>query len=178
MQVHSKYKDQITTQQYTKQTTIADVEVVEGKLFNDDSGNFAEFLRLNEQQEVEGLTRPFIAKQLSMSVMVPGTIKAYHVHNNQDDLWFVSPFDRVLVNLHDLREDSATFDTHMRLVLGSGKNIMLRIPAGVAHGAANIYERPMTLIYATSQQFNSDNPDEHRLPWDIFGSQLWELTKG
>jgi hypothetical protein len=36
----------------------------------------------------------------------------------------------------------------------------------------------MTLIYATSQQFNPTLPDEHRLPWDSFGTDVWDLQKG
>jgi dTDP-4-dehydrorhamnose 3,5-epimerase len=55
---------------------------------------------------------------------------------------------------------------------------VVRIPNGVAHGVANIYQRSMTLFYATSSQFNSADPDEHRLPWDQFGSDIWELVKG
>jgi hypothetical protein len=29
---------------------------------------------------------PFVAQQISMSIMVPGAVKAYHIHNSQD-LW-------------------------------------------------------------------------------------------
>ncbi len=177
MQIDQKYAPSVTTQSYTPARTINGVVVTECQFFSDDGGNFAELFRLNTGI-VAGLEPEFVVQQVSFSVMVPQTIKAYHVHNNQEDLWFCSPFDRLLVNLHDVREGSETFDVHQRLILGAGKHRMLRIPTGVAHGVANIYGRPMTLLYATSQQFSAEKPDEHRLPWDQFGADVWELTRG
>jgi dTDP-4-dehydrorhamnose 3,5-epimerase len=90
----------------------------------------------------------------------------------------VPSYDRLLANFIDVREDSPTYKNHVRLVLGGGRSFVVRIPNGVAHGVANIYQRSMTLFYATSSQFNSADPDEHRLPWDQFGSDIWELVKG
>jgi hypothetical protein len=36
----------------------------------------------------------------------------------------------------------------------------------------------MMLLYLTNQKFSIKNPDEHRLPWDVFGKDIWELIKG
>lgn len=177
MQIDQTYAAKVTTQSYKPAPTIKGVTVTELPFFSDDGGNFAELFRLS-QGVVAGVEPAFTVQQASFSVMVPQTIKAYHVHYTQEDLWFCSPFDRLLVNLHDVRQDSETFDVHMRLVLGAGKFRMLRIPSGVAHGVANVYERTMTLTYATSQQFDPQNPDEQRLPWDTFGTEVWELTRG
>jgi dTDP-4-dehydrorhamnose 3,5-epimerase len=177
VKIHSNYQDKVSTQTYTPSERIDGVEVLPLTFHQDDGGNFAELLRL-ERGQVSGLATPFEAKQVSMSLLVPGSIKAYHLHYNQEDLWFVPPAHRLLVNLHDLREDSSTFDLHQRLVLGAGAAKLLRIPAGVAHGAANVYSQDMYLVYATSEQFSSSQPDEQRLLWDIFGSHVWELTKG
>lgn len=177
MKIGTQYQKDVTTQSYTARPAIEGVEIKQLMFHNDDGGNFSELFRL-QNGVVEGLDRPFEAKQVSMSVLVPQTIKAFHLHYNQEDFWYVSPYDRLLVNLIDLREDSPTFQNHIRLVMGGGKNLLLRIPNGVAHGAANLYERDMTLIYATSSQFNAEAPDEHRLPWDRFGSEIWDLTRG
>ncbi len=177
MHIDQKYRENVTIQSYQSMPTIEGVSITECQFFTDDGGNFAELFRLDNAQ-VEKLEPAFTVKQVSFSVMVPNTIKAYHVHFKQEDLWFCSPFDRLLVNLHDIRQDSPTFDVHQRIVLGAGKHRMLRIPSGVAHGVANIYEKPMTLVYATSEQFLMHAPDEHRLPWDQFGTDVWELTKG
>jgi|SRR5579859_6009736 len=177
MPTDAKYIAQVSSQSYAAKPMIEGVEVVQLPLQSDDGGNFSEIARLTNGQ-VEGLKTPFTAQQVSMSVMTPGAIKAYHLHYNQDDLWYAPPFERLVVNLHDVREGSATFDTHMHLVLGAGKNLLLRIPKGVAHGVANLYDKNMTLFYLTDQKFDINKPDEQRLPWDAFGKDVWEITKG
>ncbi len=177
MTIATEYKDSISTQQYGKQAHIAGVELVARALQADDGGNFTEIARI-QGGSVEGLSTPFVVQQLSFSVLLPGVVKAYHIHYKQDDLWFVPASHRLLINLHDLREDSPTVNLHERLVLGGGKAQVLRIPAGVAHGAKNAYSSDMFLFYATSEQFSLENPDEQRLPWDHFGADVWELAKG
>ncbi|PIY80062.1 MAG: dTDP-4-dehydrorhamnose 3,5-epimerase, partial [Candidatus Pacebacteria bacterium CG_4_10_14_0_8_um_filter_42_14] len=143
----------------------------------DDGGYFVELSRLKDGAHT-AFSTPVEVKQISLSQVIPNSVKAYHVHYKQDDVWFVAPHDKLLVNLHDIRKDSPTYDAHIRLVLGGGKATALRIPAGVAHGVGNPYNRSMHLIYTTSEQFNLENPDEHRLPWDHFGAEVWDLTKG
>lgn len=177
MQIAQQYDTALTVQEYGKKNMIADVELIPLKLNTDDGGNFMEVFRLN-QGEVPGLQKPFTVAQVSFSMMMPEVVKAYHLHKVQEDLWFVPPMHRLLVNLHDLREDSPTFDQHQRLVLGGGNGSLLRIPNGVAHGVKNCYSTPMYLFYATTTQFNLAAPDEHRLPWDHFGSDVWDLQKG
>lgn len=177
MKISSKYSNNVSTQEYKEKQQIEGVELLPLTLHTDDGGNFLEVFRLQDGN-VEGVTNPFPAKQISMSIMVPGVIKAYHFHEHQDDFWFTPPSHRLIVNMHDLREDSPTFDQHMRLILGGGKASILRIPAGVAHGVKNSYNHDMFLFYATTEQFNPDQPDEQRLPWDAFGADVWEVAKG
>jgi dTDP-4-dehydrorhamnose 3,5-epimerase len=177
MNLSAQYTNNLTTQSYDSSPEIEGLELKKLTYHADDGGNFAEIFRLSNGQ-VENVSAPFEARQVSMSLLVPKTIKAYHVHKKQDDIWFVPPTNRLLVNLHDLREDSSTYNTHKRFVLGAGSASILRIPAGVAHGVANIYNQDMLLFYATSEQFSKENPDEHRLAWDSFGADVWELTKG
>lgn len=178
MNILAKYHNSLSVQDYSKKPTIEGVELIESPLFRDDGGHFSEIVRLDESGNIEGLSEDFKVRQLSTSLLSPGTIKAYHIHLLQDDVWFVPPSQKVLVNLHDVREDSATADVHMRFVLGDGKNQILRIPKGVAHGASNPYGTSMILVYATSTQFNDQDPDEHRLPWDEFGAEYWQVTRG
>lgn len=167
----------ITQQRYDSKTIIDGVELIQLKWNADDGGNFSEIWRLKHGQ-VEGTAQPFEAKQISMSVLAPQTVKAYHLHYLQDDMWYVPPTQRLLANLIDIRAGSPTERVHMRLTLGGGKNQLLRIPAGIAHGIANPYQHDMFMIYATSSQFDPVNPDEYRLPWDAFGEDIWQLTKG
>jgi len=177
MNIGSQFTPHITTQAYGTKPSIEGVEIRQFSFHNDDGGNFSELFRMTHGN-VEGWAQPFEARQISLSILTPNTIKAFHLHYQQEDLWYVSPTDRLLINFIDLRADAPTFQNHLRLVLGGGKNVMIRIPQGVAHGVANLYQRNMTLFYATSNQFNPEQPDEHRLPWDHFGTEMWELTKG
>ncbi len=176
MQIAQEYQPAITTQGYTEKSQIAGVDVITQPLFRDDSGNFTEIVRLTDGF-VEGLEN-FEVRQASLSLVLPGVIKAFHIHRNQEDLWYVPPYNRILVNLVDVREDSPTKNNHMRLILGGYSNTLLRIPAGVAHGGSNPWHEPQSLFYFVTNQFNAEDPDEGRLPWDFFGPEMWEVTKG
>ncbi len=177
MQIAAKYLELEQVQQYQTKNKIHGVEIIQSNWFSTTDGNFAEILRYDEGQ-VKGVEQNFVIRQLNWSYITQGAIKAYHYHKNQKDFWFCPPYDRLIVNLHDLREDSPTFDQHQTLVLGAGKNLALVIPEGVAHGCSNPYEKPMTLFYAVTQQFDPSQPDEKRLAWDVFGQQVWEIEKG
>ena len=176
MAVHEMYESKLSRQSYGAKPSIAGLEVLSLSQFSDDGGNFVEIARF-AQGGVQGLSTPFQPAQVSMSTMMPGVVKAFHVHKKQDDLWFVPPQQHLLVNCVDLRDESESFDVHVRLILGGSQAKLLRIPAGVAHGAANVSQSMTTLFYFTSEQFNMDDPDEFRLPWNHFGSEMWELSK-
>lgn len=172
----TKYSDILTTQDYGKNPRIEDVKLLPLSYYNDDSGEFVELGRL-KNGKLEGVPGFSIA-QASVSLLLPGAIKAFHIHFDQTDAWYVSPHDRLLVGLLDTRKDSPTKDQKARLVLGSGTANLLVIPPGVAHGAANPWGKPVTMFYFTDRQFNAGHPDEHRLPYDLFGKEFWELKKG
>ena len=177
MNIAAKYTKIQTTQDYGQKSTIAGVELINSPWFSTIDGNFAEILRYDDGQ-IKGANQDFVIRQLNWSYVLRHSIKAYHYHRRQKDLWFCPPYDRLIVNLHDLREDSPTFDMHQRLVLGAGKNLALIIPEGVAHGCGNPFEKPMTLFYAVTQQFSASQPDEWRLAWDTFGATVWDIDKG
>ncbi|MDA1079265.1 MAG: dTDP-4-dehydrorhamnose 3,5-epimerase family protein [bacterium] len=177
MEIHADITPSITTQSYQPSNQIADIELISLPVMQDDGGYFAELARL-DNGNLTAFSRPIPVKQISISQLQPGTIKAYHLHKMQTDVWFVPPQFSMIVNLHDVRAESATYNTHMRLVLGGANPQLLAIPPGIAHGIANLAPTAANLIYYTSEQFNKENPDEHRLPWDFFGSNVWEVTKG
>ena len=174
--IASEYEKVITVQQYGSGKTIEGVKFVDLKLFGDDGGNFSEIVRITNGK-VDGLDG-FEIKQISWSNILPGTIKAFHLHRKQADVWYVPTFSRLLVGLADLRKDSPTFNTKMRIMLGGGSNKLLYIPEGVAHGAGNLWNKPTMLVYCTNEQFDPKEPDEGRLPYDLFGKEFWKITKG
>ncbi|MBI2309607.1 dTDP-4-dehydrorhamnose 3,5-epimerase family protein [Candidatus Collierbacteria bacterium] len=171
-----KYAKLMTTQEYGKNQPIEGVKFIPLAYHRDDTGEFSELGRVTEGvlQSVEG----FKIAQISYSLLLPKAVKAFHLHFNQTDAWYVSPYDRLLVGLLDTRKHSKTADKTMRLILGAGVAQLLIIPPGVAHGAANPWDKPTSMVYFTDKQFSPIDPDELRIPHDSFGEDFWKLTKG
>lgn len=169
---------QLTKQNYAPARRIDGVEVIELREFIDDGGSFLELGRL-DAGKFQGAAHAEI-RQVNYSIVMPGAVKATHLHRKQTDFWFVPSHDRLLVGLKDLRAGSATHGLTMRVVLGAGKSRMVRIPPGVGHGVANPYERPMALIYFVTEQFDPhpERCDEYRLSPDAFGKGFWEIQAG
>lgn len=167
----------LSTQDYTKKPTIEGVQLINLNQFVDDGGALAEIIRCDDNGNLL-LIPEFKVKQSTFSQVLPGVIKAFHLHYNQEDVWFVLPCDRLLIGLFDARKDSPTYRHQMRFVLGAGRAQILYIPRGVAHGMANPYDKTSNMIYFVNQCFNAEQPDEHRLPWDALGEDFWELKKG
>ena len=172
-----EYASAVTTQSYAKSTPIAGVQILPLNLLTDDGGSFAELVRFDEKGCLLQIPE-FQVRQSSYSLVLPGAIKAFHLHFNQEDVWFVPPTDRLLVGLLDCRESSPTKGVSMRLVMGGGKAQLVYIPRGVAHGGANIGTQNATILYYVNQHFSLDDPDERRLPWDILGADFWEMVAG
>jgi dTDP-4-dehydrorhamnose 3,5-epimerase len=167
----------VSTQEYPKRTVIDGVKIIDLRLMIDDGGSFAELVRFDENGRLLAIPE-FQVRQSSYSQVLPGAIKAFHLHFNQEDVWFVPPTDRLLIGLVDARKNSPTYNQSMRFVMGGGKAQLLYIPRGVGHGGANIGHEPATILYYVNQHFNLDDPDERRLPWDVLGKEFWEITQG
>ena len=103
--------------------------------------------------------------QTVFTVAYPGTIKAFHWHKKQDDLWFVAT-GKAQVVLHDLREGSSTKGETQVIMAGQDDYKLILIPVGVAHGYQVLSQEPVLLFYHTTEVYNKDNPDEERIPFD------------
>jgi dTDP-4-dehydrorhamnose 3,5-epimerase len=167
----------LTFQSYGPQPGIDGVEYLPLKKHSALEGSFMELLRLSGGA-VQGTGAHFDLRQISISTAVPGRINAFHIHPKeiQDELWCVA-HGMLMVWLADVRADSPTLGVKRRYILTGESPALLYIPTGVAHGyKAGI--QGATLIYAMNSQFNISNPNEGRLPWDFFGSELWEDDRG
>ena len=140
-------------------------------------GWFMELLRL-KAGGATGLPGPFELKQISLSRAAPGRINAFHVHPKevQDELWCVVQ-GTMKVWLADIRQGSPTAGARRAAILDEGQPALLHIPTGVAHGY-QAGPQGALLVYAMNNQFNLDDPNEGRLPWDYFGKELWEDDRG
>jgi dTDP-4-dehydrorhamnose 3,5-epimerase-like enzyme len=165
-------------QSYGPAPAIDGVRIVPLTRHADDGGSMTELARLVDgHPEALG---DFTVRQVNYSELVPGALKAFHLHQRQTDVWYVPPSDRLLIVLLDVRKSSRTENTRMRVMLGNGASRLLVIPPGVAHGARNLGADTGRIIYFTDVHFSAEPSacDEGRLPWDAFGAGLWEEDRG
>lgn len=149
---------------------IQGVELVPVSLWPDDRGYFLEVGRAGQ-----GLLAGFHAAstQVSASLSYPGTIKAFHYHLRQYDVWTVVA-GMLQVALVDLRRGSPSFGARNTLYVGVLRPWQVLIPPGVAHGYKVIGDAPATLVYVTDRFY--DPADEGRLPYNDPGINYdWEL---
>jgi len=175
--VGEDFRGGLSLQDYSAPGLIDGVRIIELRNFVDDGGSFNELVRLRSDNTVEALPQ-LCVRQASFSEVLPGAVKAWHLHRVQEDLWFVPPSQRLLVGLLDVRAGSPTYKRSMRFVMGGGAAKLAYIPAGVAHGAANLWQSPAAIVYFVSSQFDPQNPDELRLPWDELGAGFWQIQQG
>lgn len=136
----------------------------------DDRGHFLEVLRSGQ-----GLAAGFdpATTQVSVSLSYPGTIKAFHYHLRQTDVWTVAA-GMMQAALVDLRKGSATFGARNTLYIGELRPWRLLIPPGVGHGCKTVGTQPAVLVYATDRFY--DPADEGRIPFnDPSINYDWEI---
>lgn len=79
--------------------------------------------------------------------------------------------------LVDLRVGSPTVGNRRQVVLSAEEPAFLHVPSGVAHGY-RAGPQGAILLYAVSDCFSFEDPNEGRLPWDHFGAGLWAEDRG
>lgn len=121
-------------------------------------GYLMEILRADD-----GLLKKF--GQSVFSVTQRGTIKGFHWHKKQDDLWFMAT-GRAKIVLYDQRENSLTRGEKQILYAGRDDYKLILIPAGVVHGFQVLSEEPVMLFYHVTEMYDAKNPDEERIPYN------------
>ena len=111
----------------------------------------------------ENLLRQF--GQTVFTVSYPGTIKAFHWHKKQDDLWFIAS-GRAKIVLYDQRSDSPTYQETQVIYAGTDDYKLVVIPVGVVHGYKVIGREPVLVFYHGTEPYNPQDPDELRIPHD------------
>jgi dTDP-4-dehydrorhamnose 3,5-epimerase len=138
-------------------------------IWPDDRGYFLEVIRIGQ-----GLAAHFSPEttQVSTALSYPGTIKAFHFHKHQTDLW-VPATGMLQVALVDLRAQSPTFGVKNTMYLGALRAWQVLVPPGVGHGYKVIGESAATLVYVTNRFYNP--ADEGRIPYNDSAIQYdWE----
>lgn len=124
---------------------------------SDERGFFRELIRVNDPFFQEGFG------QWSHTLTLQGAAKAWHIHKNQVDWWYVA-IGAIKAALYDTRADSPTHGQLQEIFLGENyPTQILKVPPGVAHGY-KVISGPMHLFYITSSIY--DPADEGRIPHD------------
>ena len=171
--IDEQIKGRVYSQDYSKQNIIDDIKIIPLESYLSEEGDFGEVIRVKANGELEQVPGFHLA-QVNRTHLFPGSIKAWHLHLKQDEIWYLPPNRNLFAGLWDVRRDSPTNGTSMRMVLGGGKSELLFIPRGVAHGLANFTLLDANLFYLVNEQFDPKNPDEMRIPWDAHGADFWK----
>jgi dTDP-4-dehydrorhamnose 3,5-epimerase len=163
----------VYTQSYEKKVFIEGVKFVPLKNIVGEDGSFSEVVRLNDNGELEQFPG-FKLAQVNRTSQVNGTVKGWHLHYKQDELWYVPPPYFILVGLWDVRKDSPTKGMVNRVILDGSNSQLMFIPHGVAHGSSVYGQNSVNLYYFINQKFDISNPDEQRIPWDQLGADFWQ----
>lgn len=169
-------RDAVYTQRYDSRPVIDGVRFLPIKNMAGEDGDFCEILRFAEGGRLANAPE-FAVAQINHSMQLPGSVKAWHLHYKQNEIWFVPPTSHLLVGLWDVRDNSPTKGETMKFSMGGGQTRALFIPHGVAHGSTNLSAEKSLILYFVDQQFDIDNPDEHRIPWDAKGKDFWHAQR-
>ena len=143
------------------------VKIKELKVFKDkpdleqkvEPGVFMEVLRDDDK-----MLKKF--GQSNFTIAYQDTIKAFHWHKYQDDLWFLATGKAAIV-LYDQRKNSKTKGKTQVIYGGVNDYKLVLIPVGVVHGYKVLSDDPCLLFYYVTKAYNRENPDEERIdPFD------------
>lgn len=112
--------------------------------------------------------------QSNFTIAPKDTIKAFHWHKEQDDLWFLAS-GRAAIVLFDQREDSSTKGETQVIYGGTDDYKLVLIPVGVVHGYKVLSTEPCLLFYHVTKAYDREQPDEERIdPFDKTINFDWE----
>ena len=168
---------------YERAVPIEGVKTLRLSRLTDDRGFFVELFRIRaahpEGRRLAEFFEGAPVAQMNFSVVEADThIKGLHYHLKQEDIWFFPPPSKAKVILYDIRKSSPTSGRAQIIVAGGGQDVLVRIPAGVAHGYRPL-TNPCALLYIVTATFDPAEPDEFRIPWDHPAvKELWEIPNG
>ena len=91
-------RNDIAVQSYAKKTVIEGVKIFDIRHMVAEDGTFEELLRLNENGTLE-IMPGFSLRQINRSKLLPGAVKAWHLHFKQDEIWYIKPEDHMMRGL-------------------------------------------------------------------------------
>ena len=140
-----------------KEYQLKGVKVYDINVIPDERGFFAEALRSDWQDFLEGDAM----QQANISYSYPGMVRAWHRHERgQVDYFLVL---RGAMKICAYEESTGKFAE----VIGSGrKPQLIRIPGKYLHGTKTVSSRPSLTAYFVTRLYEYKSPDEVRVPWN------------
>ncbi len=144
------------------ETAIADVKVIEPKVFGDARGFFYESFNEKRLAEVAGITERFVQDNHSKSSR--GVLRGLHyqLQHAQGKLVRVVAGE-VLDVAVDIRKGSSTFGRHVTQRLSADNKLMMWVPAGFAHGFVVLSETA-EFLYKTTDYWYPEH--ERSIAWN------------
>lgn len=125
------------------------------KVIPDERGRLMEILRRDED-----LFEKF--GQVYMTTTLPGVVKAWHLHQRQND-HVACLRGMIKLALYDSRENSPTYRLINQFYLGIHQPDLVKIPAGVYHGWKCVSLEEALIINLPTEVYDYEHPDEIRL---------------
>lgn len=152
---------------------IKGLEVRKLNLFQDDRGYLAEIHRFDwdEIHSLESIQQVYIVGN-----WLVGTVRAFHKHEFHTD-YFTIVAGAGKFRFFDDRPDSLTFGVHQEIIVSLLDMKMIVIPTGVYHGWKNLHSDTILVSCTDKLYMGKDRKgklDEHRIPWDTFGEDIWK----
>lgn len=128
------------------------------KVNMDDRGYLMEIIR-NDEEFYHGFGQCYITS------CFPGVVKAWHMHQEQEDN-IVAIKGNIKLVLFDARTDSPTFGEIDEFFTGERRPMVVKIPPGIYHGFTSIEGETAVVLNVPTMPYNGNEPDEERLPYD------------
>lgn len=143
-------------------TAIADVKILEPKVFGDERGFFFESFNERAFREAVGVDTHFVQDNHSKSAK--GVLRGMHYQIRQTQGKLVRAvvgeiFDAVV----DMRKSSPTFGQHVAVVLSAENKRLLWVPPGLAHGFLVLSESA-EFLYKTTDYYAPEH--DRCLAWN------------
>ena len=154
---------------------IHDIKMIDLKVHEDDRGYLYEIIHKSDNF-VSGKGQE-IRQVYVVGDRIDRIVRAFHKHDELHD-WFCIVKGSAKFVLVDDRKDSPTYKKLDIVVCSDRSPKLLIVPPGVYHGWMSL--EPDTIMVSTaSHEYNSEKPDEYRIPPDEFntlaGANIWEI---
>ncbi|SMO85819.1 dTDP-4-dehydrorhamnose 3,5-epimerase [Gracilimonas mengyeensis] len=144
-----------------KETRIADVKLIEPRVFEDDRGYFFEAYRESVLADA-GITAEFVQDNVSKSYK--NTIRGLHYQIEKPQAKLVQCLSGTILDVAvDIRQNSPSFGQYVAYKLSDENKHQLYIPVGFAHGFSVLSDEAV-VSYKCSDYYHK--PGERGIRWD------------